>query len=195
MRASCVNLGPDCGANNSEEEIGQIWNAIQSAAYQTKVDHRFILAILLQESKGCVRVRTTSNPVNNPGLMQAHDGFFSCNVNGVIQTPCPDFQIFGMVSDGVGGTASGDGLAGTLNMVGGADAQAHYRAARRYNSGSIAADGNLQEGGTSTDCYASDVANRLTGWVWAPSSCSPDQWALRSSGGPFRIWSSRSTWN
>jgi hypothetical protein len=30
----------------------------------------------------------------------------------------------------------------------------------------------LDEGGHSTNCYASDVANRLTGWVWAESTCS-----------------------
>jgi hypothetical protein len=79
-----------------------------------------------------------------------------------------------MIFDGVGGTSTGDGLAEILNQlaVSGDDAQAYYRAARRYNTGSIAEDGNLDEGGHSTNCYASDVANRLTGWVWAESACS-----------------------
>ena len=172
MRVSCTNLGPDNGPDNSEEEIGQIWNAVQLAAYYTNVDHRFILAVLLQESKGCVRVRTTANPVPNPGLMQAHDGAYSCNLNGNIQNPCPATEIFGMVLDGAGGTANGDGLAGILNNLGGGNSQAYYRAARQYNSGSIAPDGNLNEGGPSTNCYASDIANRLTGWVWAESACS-----------------------
>ncbi|KIX99813.1 uncharacterized protein Z520_04449 [Fonsecaea multimorphosa CBS 102226] len=172
MRASCVNLGPGNGPDNSDEEIEQIWDAVQSASTQTNVDHRFILAILLQESSGCVRVRTTDNGVPNPGLMQAHDGGFSCNTNGNIQTPCPASEIDGMVLDGVAGTLSGDGLAGILNQVGGEDARAYYRAARQYNTGSIAEDGNLDEGGYSTDCYASDIANRLTGWVWAESGCS-----------------------
>jgi hypothetical protein len=59
-------------ADDSGPEIGQIWNAIQNAAGATKgeitviyeendsneqkVDHRFILAVIMQESSGCVRV-------------------------------------------------------------------------------------------------------------------------------------------
>lgn len=174
MHVSCVNLGSDNGQDDTDEEIGQVWNAIQFVAYLTKVDHRFILAILLQESKGCVRVRTTNNGVPNPGLMQAHDGAFSCNKNGNLQSPCPSSQIFGMVFEGVGGTSTGDGLAGILNQLASSsnDAQAYYRAARQYNTGSIGQDGNLDEGGSSTNCYASDIANRLTGWVWTESTCS-----------------------
>lgn len=170
MRVACANLGPGEGVNDSEEEIGQIWNAIQSASYQTNVDHRFILAVLMQESNGCVRVHTTNNGIVNPGLMQSHDGAFSCN-NGATQTPCPNFQIFGMVLDGVAGTSTGDGLAGILNQVAGENEMTYYRAARQYNSGSIAASGELGLGGYSTNCYASDIANRLTGWVWAAHQC------------------------
>ncbi|KAJ9610845.1 hypothetical protein H2200_005622 [Cladophialophora chaetospira] len=173
MRVSCVNLGNENGPNDTEDEIGKVWDAVQLAAQMSNVDHRFILAVLLQESKGCVRVRTTNNGVSNPGLMQSHNGGFSCNTEGNIQTPCPASQIFGMVADGVGGTSTGDGLAGILNQLANSnDAQAYYRAARQYNTGWIAQDGNLNEGGDSTNCYASDVANRLTGWVWAASNCS-----------------------
>lgn len=43
-------------------------------------------------------------------------------------------------------------------------------AARLYNSGSIAPGGDLGAGG-STHCYASDIANRLTGWVHAAHAC------------------------
>jgi hypothetical protein len=172
MRASCVNLGSGNGPDDSEEEIGHVWNAIQYVAYITNVDHRFILAVLLQESNGCVRVRTTNNGVPNPGLMQAHNGASSCNMNGKLQTPCPPAEIFGMVFDGVSGTPTGDGLAGILNQLAVDDnAQVYYRAARQYNSGSIAANGNLNGGGHSTNCYASDVANRLMGWVWAEKTC------------------------
>lgn len=82
-----------------------------------------------------------------------------------------------MVQEGTSGTEGGDGLAGLLDKyiplggVGGSDiAQGYYRAARAYNSGSVAASGNLQDGGA-TPCYASDIANRLTGWVTAEHTC------------------------
>lgn len=44
------------GGNDSGEEVGAIWNAIEEVAAETNVDHRFILAVILQESGGCVRV-------------------------------------------------------------------------------------------------------------------------------------------
>lgn len=168
-----------CGWNSwstsedSPSEIQAIYNAIQSVAATTKVDHRFILAVMMQESKGCVRVPTTANGVRNPGLMQDHDGTHTCNDAGNVQVPCPDDQIQGMIQDGSGGTAAGDGLAGTLNQaegLGKSGAQGFYTAARIYNSGSVDGSGDLGAGG-STHCYASDVANRLKGWVLAPSSC------------------------
>lgn len=168
-----------CGWNgfstseDSASEIQAIYNAIQSVAAATKVDHRFILAVMMQESKGCVRVNTTGNGVRNPGLMQDHDGPHSCNDGGNVQVPCPDAEIQGMIQDGTGGTAAGDGLAATLNQaegLGKTDAQGFYAAARIYNSGSIDPSGNLGAGG-STHCYASDIANRLKGWVLAPDTC------------------------
>lgn len=45
------------GADDSGEEVGQIYNAIQKVALETGVDHRFILATIIQESGGCTRVR------------------------------------------------------------------------------------------------------------------------------------------
>lgn len=170
MRISCQNNA--WGENNSDEEIGQLWNAIQSAAWQTKVDHRFILAIIMQESQGCVRVITTENGVTNPGLMQSHNGQSSCNGPDGILFPCPTSKIFGMVADGAGGTPDGDGLAGILNtLVSSNDAQGYYKAARQYNTGSIPDPTKLESKGAANACYASHVANRLTGWVAAASTC------------------------
>ncbi len=63
----------------------------------------------MQESEGCVRVRTTSSlgaAVRNPGLMQSHNGQGSCYDKSV----CPPSAIEQMVQDGAGGTPSGDGL-------------------------------------------------------------------------------------
>ena len=60
-----------------------------------------------------------------------------------------------------------------------ANAQAFYFAARTYNSGSVQDPTNLANA-IATKCYTSDVANRLTGWVFANNGVSPctDQTAL-----------------
>lgn len=58
MSQSCENLGiGTCGqpgvaafdSGDSDEQIGLIWNAIQQVAESSLVDHRFILATILQE--------------------------------------------------------------------------------------------------------------------------------------------------
>ena len=53
MSTSCSAFGVP---NNSGPEIGSIYNAIQKVAAESKVDHRYILAVIMQESGGCVRV-------------------------------------------------------------------------------------------------------------------------------------------
>ncbi|UNI17791.1 hypothetical protein JDV02_004110 [Purpureocillium takamizusanense] len=160
----------DWGADNSATEIGDIKSTIQQVASSTGVDPRFVLAVVMQESKGCVRAPTTDNGVRNPGLMQSHNGQGSCaGVN-----PCPAEQITLMIQDGVAGTSSGDGLQQTLaqasGATGGSGSRSFYAAARLYNSGS-ADYGNLNNGLGSTPCYATDVANRLMGWTLAASNC------------------------
>ncbi|GAB0136310.1 hypothetical protein EsDP_00004615 [Epichloe bromicola] len=101
--------------------------------------------------------------------MQSHNGAHSCyNVN-----PCPEAQLVGMIRDGTTGTPSGQGLQQMLAAVGrgaGAGASQYYKAARMYNSGSVAATGLLQDG-AATHCYASDIANRLVGWSQGVGAC------------------------
>ena len=46
---SCSNGAGAFGAGDSGEQIGQIWNAIQQVAESSLVDHRFILATIIQE--------------------------------------------------------------------------------------------------------------------------------------------------
>jgi hypothetical protein len=78
-----------------------------------------------------------------------------------------------MITDGTAGTPSGDGLQQVLGEAanrGTSGSQQFYVAARIYNSGSVDPSGDLGAGG-STHCYSSDIANRLTGWVWAASTC------------------------
>ena len=72
-----------------------------------------------------------------------------------------------MIKEGTGGTATGDGLAQCLIEVGKTDFSAIYKAARICKSGSTNPSADLDQG-VSTHCYASDIANRLTGWVRYP---------------------------
>ncbi|KAJ5949650.1 hypothetical protein N7454_001234 [Penicillium verhagenii] len=170
MSASCAQFDV---ADNSDAENADIKTAIQAVATSSGVDARFILAIVMQESNGCVRVQTTDNGVVNPGLMQSHDGSGSCNKDGTVQNPCPYSEIHQMIVDGVEGTTEGDGLEQLLAAEGGSTAEDYYKVARCYNSGSVASDGNLGQG-VATHCYASDVANRLLGWSSGTSSCVAD---------------------
>ncbi|MCJ1424643.1 hypothetical protein MMC29_002531 [Sticta canariensis] len=175
-----------CGQYNQPDdsgpEIGAIYDSIQQIATETKIDHRFILAVIMQESGGCVRVPTSNvqvptpnGGVRNPGLMQDHDGDGTCNsdITHQVQNPCPTGVITQMIREGSAGTSSGDGLAQCINQSGSSGATAFYRAARLYNSGSIDSSGDLCKG-IATHCYASDIANRLTGWTYAPHACGLD---------------------
>lgn len=131
MNTSC-NLKGVRIADNSPAEMGELLEAITSEAASTGVDQRFILAVIvshwasivgsvslsadlrqMQESSGCVRVASTTSPessIQNPGLMQTHNGNGTCNAGGTIQNPCPASAITQMVVDGTAGTDSGDGL-------------------------------------------------------------------------------------
>ena len=71
-----------------------------------------------------------------------------------------------MVQDGTQGTTDGAGLVQNLNLYGNP-----YSAARGYNSGYIPKSGDLSEAAGATACYVTDIANRLTGWVNAKSTC------------------------
>jgi LysM repeat protein len=169
MSASCTQFGV---ADNSDDEINEISTAIQSVGASTGVDPRFILAIMMQESNGCVRAPTTNYGVRNPGLMQSHNGAGTCNDASVVN-PCPVSEVMQMITDGTAGTSSGDGLKQCIAETGATDVSMFYKAARIYNSGSIASTKNLGQG-VATHCYASDIANRLTGWSSGPSQCNSD---------------------
>jgi hypothetical protein len=158
------------GADNSPEEIANIRSAITQVSGESGVDARFILAVVMQESVGCVRAPTTYNGVVNPGLMQSHNGVGTCaGVN-----PCPASTILQMIRDGTSGTPNGDGLtqviAKAANTIGDSGVRSFYVGARLYNSGSANYE-NLNDPVGATGCYVTDVANRLRGWVLAPNSC------------------------
>ncbi|PYH84526.1 muramidase [Aspergillus uvarum CBS 121591] len=164
---SCAQFGV---ADNSATETQELYDAIQEVATSSKVDHRFILAVVMQESKGCVRAPTSTYSVSNPGLMQSYQGTGTCNNGGSVKNPCPKTEIVQMIKDGAIGTSDADGygLASLLDKSARTNAAGFYRAARMYNSGawSIPSSGNLSGAGA-TACYASDIANRLTGWIYS----------------------------
>lgn len=177
--------------------------AIQKAGSDSGLDPRFILAAVFQESAGCVRVKTSYSPnlgIRNPGLLQGPNGDHTCNDAdaGVPQlNPCPDEQINGestqgmvalglspselsanltlmkgMITDGVGITTN-DGLKQTVERSKATDVSRYYKGAVIYNSGVLPPSGNLGQG-RSNPCYASDMANRLLGWVADSSPCDRD---------------------
>ncbi|KAF2684593.1 hypothetical protein K458DRAFT_404189 [Lentithecium fluviatile CBS 122367] len=160
MSKSCTQFGQE---NNSADEIASIKSAITDVASKSGIASHFLLAFMIQESKGCVRAPTTNYGVNNPGLMQSFNGQHSCNPDGTGVVPCPADTITGMVSDGAG-IGLEFGLGQAIEQSGASDVSKYYKAARIYNSGSVAASGNLGDG-IATHCYASDIANRLMGWA------------------------------
>jgi len=155
-------LSTSCSWWNQEEntphQLEMMRNYTQMVARASHVDHRAILAIILQESGGCLRVPTTNNGVVNPGIMQSHNG-------AAFNPAAPASTIHQMIVDGTQGTADGDGLVQLINTYG-----SYYTAFRAYNSGSVDQQ-DLSAGMGATPCYVSDVANRLLGWTGS-GSCS-----------------------
>lgn len=149
--------------NNSNEESENIKKAILEVAAESSIKPEFLLSIVMQESKGCVRAPTTANGFANPGLMQSFEGTHSCNTNGAVQNPCPYDVIKGMIEDGAG-VGREAGLTQSLKQSAANDVSKYYKAARIYNSGHVDESGNLGAG-IATHCYATDVANRLIGWT------------------------------
>jgi hypothetical protein len=83
-----------------------------------------------------------------------------------------------MLEDGTQGTSKGDGLVQLLDKFGNA-----YSAVRGYNSGDVGPSGDLGDAIGATKCYVSDIANRMMGWVSAPSKCDEDASTVSQSAG------------
>lgn len=77
-----------------------------------------------------------------------------------------------MITDGVGLSNPG-GLMQTVAKSQASDVSKYYKGAVYYNSGIMPPSGNLGLG-RSNACYASDIANRLVGWVDDKSPCDED---------------------
>jgi len=130
----------------------------------------------MQESGGCVRAPTTNYGVRNLGLMQDHDGGGTCNsdVTGQVQNPCPSSEIQQMISDGTGGTDMVMHLLSALMRADGPMMRT-FIGLREFTIVALLRAVAIFEDGIATHCYASDIANRLTGWVWAPHGCTLDE--------------------
>ncbi|KAF2653143.1 hypothetical protein K491DRAFT_662465 [Lophiostoma macrostomum CBS 122681] len=165
IQVACAQWGLE---ENSEIENSAIYEGLNRTASSSALPPAFLLAIMMQESRGCVRVPTTFGSVSNPGLFQSHEGPSSCN-NGTVVSPCPNNTISGMISEGAG-IGLQFGLTQALNQSRATDDSKFYKAARIYNSGSIDPSGDLGRGGA-THCYSSDIANRLQGWTNETSNC------------------------
>ncbi|PSN69192.1 hypothetical protein BS50DRAFT_335222 [Corynespora cassiicola Philippines] len=168
MRIACSQYGV---SENSDGELSAIRAAIEQTANKEQVPSNYVLAVMMQESKGCARVHTTNNGHRNPGLMQSFEGTATCNANEAgkgfdaskVTTPCPDWTITKMIQEGVEANRP-QSLKVALQKAGGAnDVSKYYRALKIYNSGNVGS-GNLVEATSGTRCYVNDVANRLLGW-------------------------------
>lgn len=161
--------------NNSDQELADLRAAILSVGHNSTLDVRLILAIVLQESEGCVRAPTSYWSHANPGLMQSYQGTGSCNTNNntagapvdqaLVQVPCSASQIRQQIQDGAVGTQTGPGLATDWKQQGHTDVSGYYRTAKVYNAGIQTLQGSTELTGGPTGDYASDIANRLTGWL------------------------------
>ena len=158
LQSSCTQFSQD---NDISSEIEDIKAAVTSTAASTGVDIRWIFATIMNESSGCVRVPTTPNTVPNPGLMQSFGGTSCFGIS-----PCPTEKINQMVQDGAGGVNGSAGLEQTFSQAPAiATAQKTYQASVIYNGGSTSfTPTDLSKTG-GRPCYASDMANRLVGFV------------------------------
>ncbi|CZT01403.1 hypothetical protein WAI453_006903 [Rhynchosporium graminicola] len=145
--------------NSSPTEVFYIKKWIPIVAYESGVDARVILSIIMQESGGNVRNPTTLSPapdfVKNTGLMQAHNG-------QEWDERYPEWCVERMIRDGVQGTQYGDGLIQCFHKWD----RNWYHACRAYNSGCVNRE-DLSDGITATGHYVERIANRLIGNQWA----------------------------
>jgi hypothetical protein len=161
---SCEQFGVE---NNSPQETAHIRSSLINEARETGLDLVFLAAIGLQESGLCVRAPTTRYAHANPGIFQTHDGAGTCHPEGGSPiSPCPPETIALMVNEGANGTRKGDGLKQLYDAATGTGAAKYYRTARAYNSGTAEV---IMEAGGATHSYVADVANRVSGNVFARS--------------------------
>jgi hypothetical protein len=174
IKSSCPwNRG---GHNVDDTEAKDLKDSIKDESQKSGVPKELILAVVMQESKGCVRAPTSTSDAHNPGLMQGA-GTASCNLLGGSPIyPCPKSTIAAMIHEGTAGVDLRTTLKESLDFFtnsGTTDDSKYYKAVRRYNSGSQVTDANL--GVSNTPCYASDISNRLVQPFSDGSTCDSEK--------------------
>jgi hypothetical protein len=132
-----------------------IKTAIDIASQQTGVDPRLILSIIMQESHGEVRVRSTQAPDGSStsgGLMQCGNCHSVADIS--LGQPVPQERVNKMVIDGA--RWFGD----NINNV---PERNPFSALREYNSGRFN-PADLNDPIFATRDYVWEAANRLRGW-------------------------------
>ncbi|CAO2652830.1 Nn.00g022410.m01.CDS01 [Neocucurbitaria sp. VM-36] len=179
VQNSCKDHG--WGQDNEETETQAIKDSIEGESETSGIPKELILAVMMQESMGCVRVHTSHHGSDNPGLLQSA-GKASCNPDGKPISPCPANEIRTMIHEGTAGEGLKTTLKNSLDFfdpTGTANDSKWYKVARRYNAGEVLMDEkNLGIG--PTNCYASDIANRLV-HPFGDSTCNSDVIATLSS--------------
>ncbi|MCJ1464303.1 hypothetical protein MMC07_002916 [Pseudocyphellaria aurata] len=140
------------GGADKNECVHFIHNSIKKIAAETGIREALLLCVIIQESTGNCRVKTTYDADGKPtgGLMQCE---------GVVGAEGLKTMTQNKVDDMI--RAGAHHLKGNLT----ANHGNIYAALRVYNSGSIAPSGDLSDPkSVGTPKYVSDVANRLHGW-------------------------------
>ncbi|KAK6840283.1 hypothetical protein PG990_007129 [Apiospora arundinis] len=141
---------------DTQQETEDIKSALKSVGKKYSIEDRVLLSIMMQESHGDVRAKTTySQPDNLPT-----GGLFQCwNCPGFTSKPVTKAQITQMVEGGA--KHFKENLSHWGNTM---DPKSVYPALREYNSGKVNPK-DLSEAPQSTPSYVSDIAQRLGGWT------------------------------
>lgn len=164
MLESCAQYSVE---SNNDTDINNLRDMIMEVSHDKMVDATFILAIVLQESQGCVR---RPNATSKEGLSTLNGvllGKGTAKCEGL--AACQRSTIREMLENGGSGVPESDlrSLVAAIEKNTDHNPQHslnYYRAAYVYST-AVANIPARFEDAIPRHCYVSDVANRLVGWV------------------------------
>ncbi|KIW69146.1 hypothetical protein PV04_05039 [Phialophora macrospora] len=139
---------------DGEEAANMIHEAIQTVSAATGVEDVVLLCMIMQESTGNCFVPTTIDADGQPtgGLLQCSGAAGVDTQGGELTQDIVEHMI----------SVGAQHLKSNLDQAQGNV----YEALRLYNSGSVAADGDLSSpNSVGTPSYVNDMANRFHGWI------------------------------